>query len=202
MSAFCFALMNVCVRMAGDLPSIQKSFFRNLIAFLIAAVTLWKQHAWYSGRHGNMKYLLLRSACGTIGILCNFYAVDHLVLADASMLNKMSPFFAILFSVLILNEKVKPAQALIVLGAFGGSLFVIKPTGLNMEIFPALVGFTGGVGAGARQQAASLRSRPPTPVHRPGRYLSTIILRSSSPRFWAFSCSDKFLICGAGSDTQ
>lgn len=149
MSAFCFALMNVCVRMAGDLPSIQKSFFRNLIAFLIAAVTLWKQHAWYSGRQGNMKYLLLRSVCGTIGILCNFYAVDHLVLADASMLNKMSPFFAILFSVLILNEKVKPAQALIVLGAFVGSLFVIKPTGLNMEIFPALVGFTGGVGAGA-----------------------------------------------------
>lgn len=148
-SVFCFALMNVCVRMAGDLPSIQKSFFRNLIAFLIAAVTLWKQHAWYSGRHGNMKYLLLRSACGTIGILCNFYAVDHLVLADASMLNKMSPFFAILFSVLILNEKVKPAQALIVLGAFVGSLFVIKPTGLNMEIFPALVGFAGGVGAGA-----------------------------------------------------
>lgn len=149
MSAFCFALMNVCVRMAGDIPSIQKSFFRNLIAFMIAAVTLWRQRAWYSKKRGNMKYLLLRSVCGTVGILCNFYAVDHLVLADASMLNKMSPFFAILFSVVILNERVKPVQALIVLGAFLGSLFVIKPTGLSMELFPALVGFMGGVGAGA-----------------------------------------------------
>ena len=41
-SAFCFAVMNVCVRAAGDLPSIEKSFFRNL------------------------KYLLLRSAFGTV----------------------------------------------------------------------------------------------------------------------------------------
>lgn len=149
MSAFCFALMNVCVRLSGDLPSIQKSFFRNFIAFLIAAVTLWRQKVWYSGIRGNMKYLLLRSVCGTVGILCNFYAVDHLVLADASMLNKMSPFFAILFSIWILGEKVKPAQALIVAAAFAGSLFVIKPTGLNMEVFPALMGFAGGVGAGA-----------------------------------------------------
>lgn len=149
MSAFCFALMNVCVRLSGDLPSIQKSFFRNFIAFLIAAVTLWRQKVWYSGKKGNMKYLLLRSVCGTIGILGNFYAVDHLVLADASMLNKMSPFFAILFSIWILGEKVKPAQALIVAGAFLGSLFVIKPTGLNLELFPALMGFLGGMGAGA-----------------------------------------------------
>lgn len=149
MSAFCFALMNVCVRLSGDLPSVQKSFFRNFIAFLIAAVTLRRQKVWYSGIQGNMKYLLLRSVCGTVGILCNFYAVDHLVLADASMLNKMSPFFAILFSIWILNEKVKPAQVLIVAAAFVGSLFVIKPTGFGMEVFPAVMGFCGGVGAGA-----------------------------------------------------
>ena len=34
--------------------------------------------------------LLLRSTFGTIGILCNFYAVDHLLSkSDASMLNKL-----------------------------------------------------------------------------------------------------------------
>ena len=32
LSAFFFACMNVSVRLAGDLPSIQKSFFRNLVA--------------------------------------------------------------------------------------------------------------------------------------------------------------------------
>jgi drug/metabolite transporter (DMT)-like permease len=149
LSAFFFALMNMFVRLSGDLPSIQKSFFRNLIAFLIAIVAVKKNNIHFSKNKGNGIYLFLRSAFGTIGILCNFYAIDHLPLADASMLNKMSPFFAILFSIIILNEKVKPAQALIVLTAFIGSLFIIKPTGANLELIPALAGFFGGVCAGA-----------------------------------------------------
>ena len=36
LSAFCFALMNMFVRLAGDLPLIQKSFFRNFIAAICA----------------------------------------------------------------------------------------------------------------------------------------------------------------------
>lgn len=148
-SAFCFALMNLFVRLSGDLPSIQKSFFRNLVAFLFAVIIMKRDHVGFSGRKENLWYLLLRSLFGTIGILCNFYAVDHLVLADASMLNKMSPFFAILFSFLILKERVKPAQAAIVAAAFAGSLFIIKPSPLNMELVPALIGLLGGMGAGA-----------------------------------------------------
>lgn len=149
MSAFFFALMNLFVRLSGDIPSIQKSFFRNFIAFLIAAVTIYRSGVRFSGKRENIRYLFYRSIVGTIGILGNYYAVDHLVLADASMLNKMSPFFAILFSIFILKEKVKPAQALIVLAAFIGSLFIIKPTMANVDIVPALIGFTGGVAAGA-----------------------------------------------------
>ncbi len=37
LSAFFFACMNVSVRLAGDLPSVQKSFFRNLVAAVFAA---------------------------------------------------------------------------------------------------------------------------------------------------------------------
>lgn len=148
-SAFCFALMNLFVRLSGDLPSIQKSFFRNLVAFFFALILMKRDHVGFSGKKENLWQLILRSTFGTIGILCNFYAVDHLVLADASMLNKMSPFFAILFSFLILKEKVKPAQAVIVAGAFAGSLFIIKPSPLNMELVPALIGLLGGMSAGA-----------------------------------------------------
>lgn len=148
-SAFFFALMNTCVRMAGDLPSIQKSFFRNFVAFLVAIAAMARNHVGFSGRRENIKDLFLRAGFGTIGILCNFYGVDHLMLADASMLNKMSPFFAIIFSYLILKEKIKPAQAVIVVIAFIGSLFIIKPTVVNMDMIPAIVGFAGGIAAGA-----------------------------------------------------
>ena len=147
-SAFCFALMNMFVRLSGDLPSFQKSFFRNLVALFFALIILKRDKVWFSGKKENIKYLFIRSLAGTVGVLCNFYAVDHLVLSDASMLNKMSPFFVIIFSLFVLGEKIKPAQALIVSGAFVGSLFIIRPT---MSIFqnPAsLVGLLGGMAAG------------------------------------------------------
>lgn len=149
LSAFCFALMNMFVRMAGDIPSIQKSFFRNFVAAIFACIILLKERVPFRCRKENLKYMLLRSAFGTFGILCNFYAVDHLVLADASMLNKMSPFFAVLFSFLILKERVTLPQALFVAGAFLGSMFVVKPTLTNMEFIPSVIGLAGGICAGA-----------------------------------------------------
>ena len=60
-SAFSFALMNLFVQLAGDINPIQKSFFRNLIAFLFAACILFKEHD-FSFQKSNLKYLILRSA--------------------------------------------------------------------------------------------------------------------------------------------
>lgn len=148
LAAFFFALMAMFVRLSGNLPAVQKSFFRNLISLVFAGSILAKEKVWFSGKKENIKYLLLRATAGTIGILCNFYAVDHLVLSDASMLNKMSPFFAIIFSYFILKEKVTVPQAIFVAGAFVGSLLIIKPTTAIFSSPAALVGLLGGLGAG------------------------------------------------------
>lgn len=153
LAALCFALMNTFVRLSGDLPSIQKSFFRNLVALVFAAIILKKNKGGFLHDKKNLGLLIVRSICGTIGILCNFYAVDHLVLADASMLNKMSPFFAIVFSYFFLKEKVNFVQLFSVIGAFIGCLFIIKPSFGNLGSLPALVGLIGGVGAGAAYTA-------------------------------------------------
>lgn len=149
LSAFCFAVMNMFVHMSGDLPAVQKSFFRNLVAAFFAAALLLREKDSFHFKGSNLKYFLLRSIFGTLGILCNFYAVDHLVLADASMLNKMSPFFAVLFSWLLLKERVTLSQFTIIFGAFLGSMFVVKPTLTNLELMPSLIGLAGGISAGA-----------------------------------------------------
>lgn len=147
-SAFFFALMALFVRLAGDLPSVQKSFFRNLVAVGVAVVALARQRPALRLGAREWGLIFLRSAFGTLGILCNFYAVDRLMLADASMLNKMSPFFALILSALLLREKLTPFQGAVVLAAFGGVLLVVKPTGQNLQLLPALVGLAGGFAAG------------------------------------------------------
>ncbi len=65
------------------------------------------------------------------------------------MLNKMSPFFAIVFSYFLLKEKVTPVQILAVLGAFAGSLLIIKPSFDFAKVLPASIGLLGGIMAGS-----------------------------------------------------
>ena len=147
LSAFFFCLMSVFVRLAGDVPTMQKAFFRNIVAAILAAVLLARSKSGFSFQRKNLPDLLLRSSIGTAGILCNFWAVDHLRIADANILNKLSPFFAILMSIFILKEKPNRIEWLSVLLAFIGAAFVAKPSA-GIASFPALIAILGGFTAG------------------------------------------------------
>lgn len=148
LSALSFTGMNTFVRLAGDLPTMQKVFFRNFVAMVFAFFAMLKAGDSFKPKKGSVKYLLLRSAAGLAGVFGNFYALDKIELSDASMLNKMSPFFALVFSALFIKEKVKPKQAIAIAVAFIGSLFIIKPTFANTDLLASLAGFAGGMAAG------------------------------------------------------
>ena len=148
LSAVCFALMSFFVRLSGDLPTMQKAFFRNAVAMVVIGITLFRSGEGFLPKRGNIPYLLLRSVCGIIGILGNFYAIDKMNISDANMLNKLSPFFAIIFSRLLLKEKAGRKEWCAVVAAFFGAMLVAKPT-FNMEGVPAMIGILGGLGAGA-----------------------------------------------------
>ena len=147
-SALCFAAMNLFVKLSGDLPAIQKSFFRNFIAAFIALAILKKSGVGFHIEKKNVPLLLLRAILGTIGIIANFYAVDHLLLSDASIIQKLAPFFVIIFSFLLLKEKVSKQQILSIIIAFIGMLFVVKPSFANSELFASLIAMIGAMSAG------------------------------------------------------
>ena len=146
-SAFFFSLMSLFIRLSGDLPVMQKCFFRNVVAMLIAISALKKSGNPIQIGKGNLKYLLCRAVGGTFGLICNFYAIDHISISDASMLNKLSPFFAIICSAFILKEIANKWDWITVITAFFGMMLVIKPS-FNVEVIPALLGALGGFGAG------------------------------------------------------
>lgn len=148
LSAFFFAMMNVFVRLAGDLPSFEKSFFRNLIAMFVAMIVLIKNKEGFQYQKKDLPILLLRATFGTIGILANFYAVDHLLLADASILQKMNPFFVIIFSYFILKEKISWKQIVMIIIAFIGAMFVVKPSFDNSHLLASLIAIFGAMSAG------------------------------------------------------
>ena len=147
LAALCFSLMSFFIRLSGDLPSFEKAFFRNLVAAVVAAVLLARSPQGFRMKKGSLPFLLARSIAGSVGIVCNFYAVDHLPISDANMLNKLSPFFAIIFSYFLLKEKANKTEWSAVIVAFVGALFVIRPT-MDLANLPALLGALGGLGAG------------------------------------------------------
>lgn len=148
LSALSFTGMNTFVRLAGDLPTMQKVFFRNFVAMIFAFAAMVKAGDSFKPKKGSLKYLLIRSAAGLAGIFGNFYALDKIELSNASMLNKMSPFFALIFFAIFIKEKVKPKQAVAIAVAFIGALFIIKPTFGNADLLASLAGFAGGMAAG------------------------------------------------------
>ena len=147
LAAFFFSAMSVFVRLAGDVPTMQKAFFRNIVAAVVAVIILLRSGKEISLPKKSLPTLLMRSIFGTIGILANFWAVDHLGIADANMLNKLSPFFAILMSIFILGEKPNRIEWISVVLAFIGAAFVAKPSSGIISL-PALIGILGGFTAG------------------------------------------------------
>jgi len=146
-AAFFFSLMTVFVRLSGDVPTMQKAFFRNIVAAFLAAFILMRSGEKFYIPRTSLMDMFLRCSIGTMGILCNFWAVDHMRIADANILNKLSPFFAILMSIFILKERPNRVEWLSVLLAFIGAAFVAKP-GAGIASFPALVAILGGFTAG------------------------------------------------------
>lgn len=146
-AGFFFSLMTFFVKLSGDLPTIQKAFFRNAVALLVAFVMLLKNGEGFNINKNCKIPMFMRCACGTAGLICNFYAIDHMNIADANMLNKLSPFFAIIMSIVVLHEKVKAIEWGSVIIAFSGALLIIKPS-FNFSFLYAMIGVLGGLGAG------------------------------------------------------
>lgn len=148
LAAVGFSLMTFFVRLAGDLPTMQKAFFRNAFALVIAIATMVIKREKFVLEKDYRKDIFFRCLFGTTGLIANFYAIDELALADSNMLNKLSPFFAILISIPLLKEKPSKMDITATIIAFIGALFIIRPTGNNMELVPSLIGLYGGFGAG------------------------------------------------------
>ena len=148
-AAASFAAMNLFVNMAGDLPLMQKVFFRNALTVVVVfVVLLFQKEKFRVYDKRNFLWFFLRSLIGFLGVILNCYAIDNLAsISDASILNKLSPFFAILFSVFLLKERPSIPELIFVLVAFAGAMCVVNPR-FDLSVLPAISGFMSGACAG------------------------------------------------------
>lgn len=147
-SSIGFAGMTLFVKLSGDLPAIQKTFFRNFVSAIIAFILVIYYKESLFGKRENQLVLLGRSIFGTLGVIFLFYAIDNLVLSDADMISKTSPFLVIIFSAIFLKEKILPFQMATIITAFIGMLFIVKPS-FSIDVAPYFIGVLSAVFAAA-----------------------------------------------------
>ena len=146
-SAAGFAGMSFFVKLSGKVPVIEKAMFRNAVALVVAYIIMRREGVSFYVEKKNRLPLFLRCFFGTAGLICNVWAIGYLKLGDSSILQKMAPFFSIVMSIFILQEKPNLTSIVSVLVALIGAAFVVKP-GQGLLGLPALVGLLGGFCAG------------------------------------------------------
>lgn len=149
-AGFGFALMSLFVKLSGDLPSMQKGFFRNIIAVFISLIPLIKHRKVIQVPKDKAGWIVLvsRSIFGTVGLVLNFYAISHISLADSSIIQKLSPFIIIILSYIFFKEEMTRFQVSAIVIAFIGIILIIKPSGNNIISMGALAALLGALCSG------------------------------------------------------
>lgn len=160
LSALFFTLLNVCVKMAGDLPVMQKCVFRNAVALMIASFAMWKNRIPLRWPKGSLPLLFTRAVFGMLGMFSNFYAVARLPLGDASALTKLNPVFTVLFCILFLGERCSPIHIIAMALALVSSILIANPSFDPALVVPYLLVIGGTAATGVAYAAIrAMRNR-------------------------------------------
>lgn len=144
-SALGFSFMAIFVKLAGDVPVVQKSIFRTTVIMIISGIIFYKRNQRLRDIT-HYKLLAIRVIAGTIGIILNYYAIDHLILSDANIIFRLSTVMIIILSAIFLGEKLNAIQLLATVIAFFGISFIVKPQ-LTIEVIPYIIALSGAFAA-------------------------------------------------------
>ena len=144
-STVLFALMAVAIRLASQtLHTFEVAFFRNFFG-LVATLPLLYRHGPGLLKTQHLPRYLVRCLIGVIGMMCGFWAIGHLPLAQAVSLSYSSPIFVVIAAALFLGERVHARRWTAVAIGFVGVLVITRPgsaefsPGMLIAVFSALM---------------------------------------------------------------
>ncbi len=107
-----FTFMGIAVKYLPRIPTYEKVFFRNSVSLMLSAFILLKEKESIKVEKANIPFVFGRSFFGFVGMVANFYALEHLTMAEANMLNKLSPVFVTICACIFLKERVDKKQVI------------------------------------------------------------------------------------------
>lgn len=140
LSALGFSLMAACVKGASEygIPVLEIVAARAVVSLFISYIDIKRKRIDVWGQ--NKGLLIARGSVGAIALLCVYYAVTTLPLAEATIMQYTYPAFTALIALLFLKEKVQKATLLCIVLSLIGLVLMVQPAdgGSNLSSLPWL----------------------------------------------------------------
>lgn len=127
LSALGFSLMAVCVKYVGNeaIPVFEIVAVRGAVSLFISYLDIKRKKisVW-----GNNKLLLItRGLVGSLALICVYYSVTHLPLAQSTVLQYLYPVFTAILALFFLKEKVQVNTFICIVFSLIGLLIMLHP---------------------------------------------------------------------------
>jgi len=152
LSAFAFAVMTACVKLVGthNIPVFEIVAARAIISLFISYIDIKRKKIAVWGN--NKKLLLARGMTGSLALICVYYAVTTLPLAEATLLQYTYPVFTALLAFFLLKEKIQRSTLLCIVLSLLGLVLMVMPNlsvtnGATLPWFSVFVALLGALGS-------------------------------------------------------
>jgi len=153
LSAFAFSIMALFVKLVGDkgVPVLEIVAARSLVSLVISYVGIRREGIELFGTRKAL--LAARGLTGFAALICVFYAITHLPLAEAMVLQYLHPMFTAVLALLFLKELIKVGTIICIALSFLGVLIIVQPsflfasTTVNFNEFSVMVAIAGAFGS-------------------------------------------------------
>lgn len=133
-STLFFGSMAVMIRLASaELHPFEIAFFRNLFGFAFA-LPLLLRHGIGLLRTSHLSLYFVRCLIGIGSMLCGFWAIVHLPLAEAISISYAAPLFVTIGAALVLGEVVRIRRWTAVVVGFLGVLLIVRPGAASFNV--------------------------------------------------------------------
>jgi drug/metabolite transporter (DMT)-like permease len=188
-SGLLFSTMGALVKhLSAHLPNEMVVFFRSAMGLL--ALLPWVLHRGVSQlKTKKLRGHLGRGLAGVAAMYCYFYAIAHLPLAEATLLNYSTPLFVPFIAAAWLGEKISRKLWTAIATGFVGIVLILKP-GLDLFTPVSLIGLASGMFA-ALAMVSIRRLTHTEPTLRIVFYFSAVCTAVSAvPLIWRWQTPD------------
>jgi drug/metabolite transporter (DMT)-like permease len=143
LSVACFAILDTTTKhISASMPILLALWFRYLIQAVFSTVFFLPKRGMSLFKTEHPKFQMVRGALLFGSSLCAFFGLKYLPVGEFTAIASITPLVVTLMGALSLGEKVRKLRWALVLGAFAGTMVIVRPGSQHFDwvlIFPLVL---------------------------------------------------------------